>query len=63
MDLDGIAISIGDSVCRFFARNGHMELNSLICSDGYYSAGWKIFGVAVILGFMAFFFTRMLRPS
>lgn len=63
MDLDGVAISIGDTVCRFFTRNGHMGLNSLICSDGYYSAGWRVFGVAVMLGFLVFFMLRMLRPS
>ena len=63
MDLDRVATSIGGSVCRFLARNGHIELNSLICSDGYYSAGWKVFGITVMLGFVVFFVTRMLRPS
>ena len=63
MDLDGLAISIGGSVCRFFVRNGHYGLNSLVCSDGYFSAGWKVFGATVMAILLAFWMTRLMRPS
>lgn len=63
MDLDGLANSIGGAACRFFIRNGHDGLNSLMCADGYYSAGWKVFGAVIVLGLTVFWMTRMIRPS
>ena len=61
--LDGWAIAIGGSACRFFARNGHDALQGMICADGSYSAGWKVFAGVLALGLTGYFMFRLLKPG
>ena len=61
--LDGWAVTVGDETCRFFSRNGHDGLRGLFCSDGYYSAGWKVLGASVALVFVGFILARLLKTS
>ena len=61
--LDGVATSIGGSTCRFFNSNGHEALVGIFCSDGYYSAGWRVFAAIIILAIMGFVFFNFLRPN
>lgn len=51
--LDGLAASVGATACGFLFRNGHDTVHEMLCSDGYYSAGWRLFVSAlVLLGFV-----------
>ena len=61
--LDGLAISIGGSSCRFFNSHGHQAMVGIFCPDGYYSAGWRIIGAVIILAIMAFVFFNFLKPN
>lgn len=40
--LDELALSIGQSSCAFLNSHGHDAVRNLLCSDGEYSAGWKL---------------------
>ena len=59
--LDGWAITIGDSTCRYLSRHGHQGLQGLICSDGAYSAGWRMVAAAIGLSIVTYVLYRMLR--
>ena len=59
--LDGWAISIGDSTCRYLSSHGHEGLRGLICSDGSYSAGWRVVVVAVFLAIVTYVVYRTVR--
>ena len=59
--LDGWATLIGDSTCRFFSERGHAGLERLFCSDGSYSAGWRLFAAAILLSVVTYFVYRMMR--
>ena len=62
-DLDGWAISIGESTCRYLAGHGHDGLRSLFCSDGAYSAGWRVVAAVVAIAIMTLVLVRGLRPN
>ena len=62
-EIDDWAMSIGETACRYLSRAGHDNMNRLLCSDGTYSAGWKLFisfMVALALGVLLF---RVFRPN
>jgi len=59
--LDGWAIAVGDSPCRYMARHGHQALEGLFCSKGAYSAGWRLFFAAIFLAIITYVLYRMLR--
>jgi hypothetical protein len=62
-DIDGWAVTIGETACRYLSRAGHDNMNRLLCSDGTYSAGWKLvisLIVAMALGVVLF---RVFRPN
>lgn len=62
-DIDGWASSIGEAACRYLSRAGHDTMNGLLCSDGNYSAGWKLFiSLVVALGLGVALF-RFFRPN
>ncbi len=61
--LDDLATSIGGSTCRFFTSRGHRAAVDLFCSDGYYSAGWRVLGAIVIISIMGFVFWSFLKPN
>ena len=60
-DIDGWAITIGDQACRFFSRNGHDGLEGIFCSDGSYSAGWRV--IAATVAVVGFIFFKLLKPN
>lgn len=41
-ELDGLAMQIGETVCQSLVRSGHLGAFQTLCSDGSYSAGWKL---------------------
>ena len=47
--LDELAISIGQSSCAFLNARGHETVRDLLCSDGEYSAGWKLIVAGLVL--------------
>jgi len=47
--LDEMAISIGQSSCLYLGDKGHDSLQQLLCSDGNYSAGWKLIAAALVI--------------
>lgn len=62
-EIDRWANSIGETACRYLSHAGHDNMNRLLCSDGTYSAGWKLFIsliVALALGTAMF---RFFRPN
>lgn len=61
-DLDGWAISIGESTCRYLAGHGHDGLRSLFCSDGSYSAGWRVVIAFFVVAILTLVLYRGLRP-
>jgi len=40
--LDDVARSVGQSACGFLFRGEHDTVSAILCSDGTYSAGWKL---------------------
>ena len=61
--LDGWAMSIGDSSCRYLGRHGHDGLQGLFCSDGAYSAGWRVVIAILVILILAFVLVRMFRTA
>jgi len=61
--IDGWAITIGDQACRFFSRNGHDGLEGILCSDGSYSAGWRVIAATVAVAVVGFIFFKLLKPN
>jgi len=61
--LDGLAIAIGNKACRFFSRNGHDGMEGIFCSDGSYSAGWRLVAAGVIIVVLGFSLFKMLKPN
>ena len=61
--LDRWATSIGDSTCRYLGSHGYDGLRQTFCSDGDYSAGWRVIGA--VLGILACVYVgmRMFRTS
>lgn len=47
--LDGLAMTVGQSACRFLSRNDHQSFGQFLCSDGDYSAGWKLIVASMVL--------------
>lgn len=62
-ELDGWAISIGDRACRYFARNGHDGLEGIFCSDGSYSAGWRVIAATIGVLVVGFILFKLLKPN
>lgn len=62
-ELDGWAVVVGDNACRYFSRNGHDGLEGLFCSDGSYSAGWRVLAAALAIAVISFLLFKMLKPS
>jgi len=51
--LDGLARSVGQNACNYLSQNGHDTMGGFLCSDGDYSAGWKlIVAMLVIFGLL-----------
>ena len=61
--IDGWAIVIGDNACRYFAQHNHDALEGIFCSDGSYSAGWRLFAASVALTVLGVVLFKMLRPG
>ena len=40
--LDELATGIGQSSCAYLSYHDHEAVRVLLCSDGEYSAGWKL---------------------
>lgn len=51
--LDALAEHIGRTLCQPFTPQQSLRAVQYVCSDGDYSAGWKIIGSALILLGMA----------
>jgi len=47
-ELNGLATRIGEATCQNLWRGGYAVAERFLCSDGSYSAGWKILGVAMV---------------
>ena len=47
--LNGLATRIGEVTCQYLWRNGYDTAEQLLCSDGAYSAGWRMLGVTMVL--------------
>lgn len=61
--LDGWAMSIGDWSCRYMGRHGHDGLQGLFCSDGAYSAGWRVVTAILVILILAYVLVRNLRRT
>ena len=61
--LDGWAIVVGDSVCRYFGHNNHDIMQGIFCSDGSYSAGWRVIAATVAVAVVGFIFFKLLKPN
>lgn len=61
--LDRWAVSIGDTSCRYLGRNGYDGLQGMICSDGAYSAGWRIIIATLLILVLVYVGMRMFRTS
>ena len=59
--LDGWAIAIGDSTCRYLSSHGHQGLQGLFCADGAYSAGWRVIFAAIAVSVVTYIVYRMVR--
>lgn len=62
-ELDGWAITIGDKACRYFARNSHDALEGIFCSDGSYSAGWRLLAASLAVLVGGFILFKLLKPN
>lgn len=61
--LDGWAVAMGDTACRYLSNNNHDTIYQSLCDDGYSSAGWKLAaGVIMFLGISALMW-RLLRRN
>ena len=63
MDWDGWAISVGESTCRYLSTRGHDGLARLFCSEGAYSAGWRIFAAVLAIAVISYVFVKFARPG
>ena len=61
-ELDGWAVTIGTSACRFLSRNDHDTVYRGLCSDGSSAAGWKLVVFVVAFAAVSFAMWRFLRP-
>lgn len=60
--LDGLATRIGQATCHFLSGTGHDTVDRILCSDGYYSAGWKMLVVALVVAGVLAGWLGMGRP-
>jgi hypothetical protein len=61
--LDGWAVSVGDSVCRYISISGHDSLYSSLCSSGPSAAGWRLLLLFAVFAGISVFVWRMFRPA
>ncbi|MCX7348796.1 MAG: hypothetical protein NTZ54_04475 [Alphaproteobacteria bacterium] len=47
--LDGWAVAMGETACRYLSRNDHDTIYQALCYDGSASAGWKLFICVLVL--------------
>ena len=62
-EIDHWAMTIGETACRYLSRTGHDSVNRLLCSDGTYSAGWKLFISFVVALALSVVLFRVFRPN
>jgi hypothetical protein len=61
--LDGWAIAVGDTACRYLSRNDHDTLFQFLCDDGSSPAGWRMFGYALVFVAGSGLLWRLLRRN
>ena len=61
--LDGWAIAVGESSCRYLSRNGHDTIYQFLCDDGSSSAGWRMLGYALVFVAGSGLMWRLLRRN
>jgi len=62
-ELDGWAVALGQTACRYLSRNDHDTLYQTICSDGSSAAGWKLVFFGVVFVLVSFGLWRLFRPA
>lgn len=62
-ELDGWAVSIGNTACRYLSRNDHDTLYQALCSDGSSSAGWKLVVFVFLFVGVSVGLWRFFRPA
>lgn len=61
--LDSLAENVGQTLCQPLSPQQSLTAVQYICSDGNYSAGWKLIGTAMILLGLALAWATLGRRS